>query len=127
MAKTLSHSAWKGTGNMSTQPLGELWVCLSPNDYEVRDCGSRIFYQQQIILELIEQFGFDQAVFLLKKMTGESDRIPLVKKYLHQLIHLDQEYDQVIIQDVTEVREEHVYRYSWKEGQSIRSITFTTE
>ena len=127
VAKTLSHSAWKGTGNMSTQLLGKLWVCLSPNDYEVRDCGSRIFYQQQIILELIEQFGFDQAVFLLKKMTGESDRIPLVKKYLHQLIHLDQEYDQVIIQDVTEVREEHVYRYSWKEGQSIRSITFTTE
>ena len=112
---------------MSTQPLGELWVCLSPNDYEVRDCGSRIFYQQQIILKLIEQFGFNQAVFLLTKMMVESDRIPLVKKYLHELIHLDQEYDQVIIQDVTEVREEHVYRYSWKAGQSIRSITFTTE
>ena len=112
---------------MSTQPLGELWVCLSPNNYELRDCGSRIFYQQQIILELIEQFGFDQAVFLLKKTTGESDRIPLVKKYLHQIIHLDHDYDYVIIQDVTKVREEHGYRHSWKEGRSIRSITFTTE
>jgi hypothetical protein len=25
------------------------------------------------------------------------------------------------------VREEHGYRYSWKAGRSIRSITFTTE
>jgi hypothetical protein len=50
-----------------------------------------------------------------------------VKRYLRQLIHLDHEYDYVIIQDVTEVREEHSYRFSWKEGRSIRSITFTTE
>jgi hypothetical protein len=61
---------------MSTQPLGKLWVCLSPNNYELRDCGSRIFYQQQIILELIEQFGFDQAVFLFKKTVTFSTRKP---------------------------------------------------
>ncbi len=112
---------------MSFQPLGELWICLRPNDYEVRDCGSRIIYQRLIILELIEQFGFDQAVFLLKKTSGESEKIPLVKKYLRQLIHLEHENDYVIIQDVPEVREEHVYRHSWKEGRSIISITFTTE
>jgi hypothetical protein len=100
---------------------------LRPNDYEVRDCGSRIIYQRQIILELIEQVGFDQAVFILKKTSGESEIIPLVKKYLRQLIHLEHENDYVIIQDVPEVREEQVYRYSWKEGRSIRSITFTTE
>jgi hypothetical protein len=115
---------------MSTQPLGELWVSLSPKDYELRDCGSRIVYQQQIIFELIEQFGFDKAVFLDPHGgygPRESEQIPLVKRYLRQLIHPDHEYDYVIIQDVTEVREEHIYRYSWKEGRSIRSITLTTE
>jgi hypothetical protein len=116
---------------MSAQPLGELWICLSPKDYELRDCGSRIFYQQQIIFELIEQFGFDQAVFLDPHGgygPRESERIPLVKRYLHQLVNADHEYDYVIIQDVPNVREEeHGYRYSWKAGRSIRSITFTTE
>ena len=115
---------------MSAQPLGELWVCLNPKDYDLRDCGSRIFYQQHIILELIKQFGLDQAVFLDPHGgygPRESEQIPLVKRYLRQLIHLDHEYDYVIIQDVTEVREEHIYRYSWKEGRSIRSITLTTE
>ena len=115
---------------MSAQPLGELWICLSPKDYELRDCGSRNFYQQQIIFELIEQFGFDQAVFLDPHGgygPRESERIPLVKRYLHQLVNADHEYDYVIIQDVPNVREEHGYRYSWKAGRSIRSITFTTE
>ena len=112
---------------MSAQPLGELWICLSPKDYELRDCGSRIFYQQQIIFELIEQFGFEKIVFLLPRGPRESERIPLVKRYLHQLVNADHEYDYVIIQDVPNVREEHGYRYSWKAGRSIRSITFTTE
>jgi hypothetical protein len=49
---------------MAAQKLGELWVLLRPTEEEQRDVGSRLAYQQQIILEVIEQFGFDQQVFI---------------------------------------------------------------
>jgi hypothetical protein len=39
---------------MAAQPLGELWILLSPTKEELRDVGSRLNYQQQIILEVIE-------------------------------------------------------------------------
>ena len=111
---------------MSAQPLGELWICLRPNEEELRDCGSRLSYQQQIILKIIEQFGFNQAVFILKKTEGR-DRIHVVRKHLHQLVHLNYENDYLVIQDVPKVREEHLYQYSWIEGHLIRAITFTME
>ena len=98
--------------------------------YKLDGSGATVALIVDEIFELIEQFGFDKAVFLDPHGgygPRESEQIPLVKRYLRQLIHLDHEYDYVIIQDVTEVREEHIYRYSWKEGRSIRSITLTTE
>ena len=49
---------------MAVQTLGELWVSLRPTEEEQQDVGSRLAYQQQIILEVIEQFGFDQQVFI---------------------------------------------------------------
>jgi hypothetical protein len=63
---------------MSAQPLGELWICLCPNEEELRDCGSRLIYQQLIILEIIEQFGFNQQVFIQPPQTEELGRIPVV-------------------------------------------------
>ena len=111
---------------MSAQPLGELWICLRPNEDKLKDCGSRLSYQQIIIHEIIEQFGFDKTVFLLKTTEGR-DRIPVVQQQLHHLVHLHQEKDYIIIRDVPEVREDRLYRYSWSEGTSIRAITFTTE
>ncbi len=44
--------------------LGELWISLRPTEEELGDCGSRLHYQQLIILEIIEQFGFDRQVFI---------------------------------------------------------------
>ncbi len=40
--------------------LGKLWISLRPTEEELRDYGSRLNYQQLIILKIIEQFGFDQ-------------------------------------------------------------------
>ena len=49
---------------MAVQMLGELWVSIRPTKEEQRGVGSRLAYQQQIILEVIEQFGFNQQVFI---------------------------------------------------------------
>ncbi len=49
---------------MAAQTLGKLWVSLRPTKEEHQDVGSCLAYQQQIILEVIEQFGFDQQVFI---------------------------------------------------------------
>jgi hypothetical protein len=110
---------------MSAQPLGELWICLRPNEEELRDCGSRCSYQQQMILKIIEQFGFDQAVFIQLEQTEGRGRIPVVQRHLHQLIHLNYTSEYIIIQDVPEVREERLYWYNWSKGHSIIAITFT--
>jgi hypothetical protein len=100
-----------------------LWISLRPRDEELRDCGDdRLIYQQHIIRELVEQFGFDRTVFILQATAGR-DRIPVVRQQLHQLIGLRLDHDYVIIQDVPEVRGDELYRYSWIEGRSVRSIT----
>jgi hypothetical protein len=45
---------------MAEQPLGELWISLRPIEEELKDVGgNHLNYQQEIILELIEQFGFN--------------------------------------------------------------------
>jgi hypothetical protein len=49
---------------MAAQPLGKLWILLRPTEEELRDVGSHLNYQQQIIFEVIEQFGFDHQVFI---------------------------------------------------------------
>jgi hypothetical protein len=64
---------------MAAQPLGELWLSLHPTKEELRDVGSRLYYQQQIILEVIKQFRFDRQVFIQQPpATGELGRIPVV-------------------------------------------------
>jgi hypothetical protein len=112
---------------MSAQPLGKLWICLRLNEEELRDCGSRLSYQQQIIFKIIEQFGFNQAVFIQPKQTEGLGCIPIVQRHLHQLVHLNYTSEYLIIQGVPEVREERLYRYNWSEGYSIRAITFTAK
>jgi hypothetical protein len=63
---------------MAAQMLGELWVSLRPTKEEQQDVGSRLAYQQQMILEVIKQFGFDQQVFIQPPPTFPSDRVPVV-------------------------------------------------
>jgi hypothetical protein len=53
-------------------------------------------------------------------------RIPIVRRHLHQLIHLNHTSEYLIIQDVPKVREERLYRYNWNEGYTVQAITFTT-
>ena len=111
---------------MSVQPLGELWICLRPNEEELRDCSSPLIYQQLIFLEIIKQFGFNQQVFIQPPQTEGLGRIPVVQRHLHQLIHLNHTSKYLIIQDVPEVREECLCQYNWNEGYMVRAITFTT-
>jgi hypothetical protein len=64
---------------MAAQPLGKLWILFRPTIEELRDVGSRLNYQQQIMLEVIEQFGFDHQVFIQQPpATRELGRIPIV-------------------------------------------------
>ncbi len=112
---------------MSALPLGELRICLRLNEEELRDCGSRLSYQQQIIFKIIKQFGLHQAVFIQPQQTEGLGRIPIVQRHLHQLVHLNYTSKYLIIQGVPEVREEHLYWYNWSEGYFIKAITFTTK
>ncbi len=90
----------------TAQQLGKLWICLRPNKEELGDCGSRLIYQQQIILEVIEQLGFDRQVFIQLPPTGDLGCRPAVLRHLHQLIHLNYTSDYLVIQDVSQVTEE---------------------
>jgi hypothetical protein len=94
---------------MSAQPLGKLWILLCPTKEELRDCGCRLNYQQQIILEIIVQFGFNRQVFIQLPKTGMLSRIPVVLRHLHQLIHLNHTSDYIVIQDIPEVTKERLY------------------
>jgi hypothetical protein len=112
----------------TAQQLGELWICLRPNEEELGDCGSRLIYQQQIILEVIKQFGFDRQVFIRLPATGDLGRRPAILRHLHQLIHLNYTSNYLVIQDVPEVTEERLYRYNWGAGYTFRTvITYTSE
>jgi hypothetical protein len=97
---------------MAVQPLGKLWISLRPTEEELRDCGSRLGCQQLIILEIIEQFGFDQQVFIQPPQTGTLGCIPVMLRHLHQLIHLNHTSDYIVSQDIPEVTEEQLYQYS---------------
>ena len=94
---------------MSAQMLSKLWISLRPTEEELRDCGSRLNYQQLTILEIIEQFGFDRQVFIQPAQTGELGCIPVVLRHLHQLIHLNHMNNYIVIQDVPKVTEERLY------------------
>ena len=110
---------------MAAQPLGELWISLRPTKEELRDVGSRLNYQQQIILEIIKQLGFDRQVFIQQPPTmGELGRIPIVLQHLHQLIHLNHTSNYLVIQDVPEVTEERLYRYNWDAGYTFQAVTY---
>ena len=92
---------------MTAQLLGKLWILLRPTKEELRDVGSCFNYQQQIILEVIKQFGFGHQVFIQQPPAmGELGRIPVVLQYLHQLIHLNHTSNYLVIQDVPEMTEE---------------------
>jgi hypothetical protein len=110
---------------MSAQPLGKLWICLCPNEEELRDCSSGLIYQQLIILEIIEQFGFNQQVLIQPPQMEGLGCIPIVQRHLHQLIHLNHTSEYLIIQDVPKVREERLYRTTgtrdtWSEQSYLR-------
>ncbi len=94
---------------MAAQTLGELWVSLRPTEEEQQDIGSLLAYQQQIILEVIEQFGFNQQVFIQPLPMFPSNRVPVVLRYLHQLLNLKYTSNYLIVQDVPEVTEEQLY------------------
>ncbi len=110
---------------MAAQPLGELWISLRPTKEELRDVGSRLNYQQQIIFEVIEQYGLDRQVFIRTPATGELGRIPVVLQHLHQLLNLNHTSDYLVIQDIPEVTEERLYRYNWGAGYTFRMVTYT--
>jgi hypothetical protein len=104
------------------EQLGELWISLRPSEEEVRDCGSRLIYQQQIILEVIEQYGFDRQVFIQLPPTGDPGRRTAVLRRLHQLLNLNYTSEYLVIQDVQEVTEERVYRYNWGAGRTFITV-----
>jgi hypothetical protein len=110
---------------MAAQTLGELWVLLHLTKEEQQDVGSRLACQQQIILEVIEQFGFDQQVFIQPPPTFPSNRVPIMLRYLHQLINLEYTNNYVIIQDVPDVTEEQLYQYNWSAGYTFHMVTYT--
>ncbi len=91
---------------MAAQPLSKLWILLRPTKEELRDMGSHLNYQQQIIFEVIEQYGLDRQVFIQTPATGELGRIPVMLRHLHQLLHLNHTSDYLVIQDIPEVTEE---------------------
>jgi hypothetical protein len=62
---------------MAAQTLSKLWVSLHPTEEEQQDVGSRQAYQQRIILEVIEQFGFDQQVFIQPPPRFRATEYPL--------------------------------------------------
>ncbi len=101
-------------------------MCLCPNEEELRDCSSRLIYQQLIIHEIIEQFGFNQQVFIQPPQTEGLGHIPIVQRHLHQLIHLNHMSKYLIIKDIPKVREDRLYWYNWNEGYTVQEITFTT-
>ncbi len=111
---------------MLAQPLSALWISLHPTEEEIRDCGSRLNYQQQIILEIIKKFRFDQQVFIQLPKTRMLGRIPIVLRHLHQLIHLNHTSNYIVIQDIPEVTEKCLYRYRWSKGYSFRTVVFHT-
>ncbi len=106
--------------------LGKLWISLCLTEEELRDCGSRLNYQQLIILEIIKQFGFNQQVFIQPAQMGELGCIPTVLRHLHHLIHLKHTNDYIVIQDVPEVMEERLYQYNWSERYMFQMITYTS-
>jgi hypothetical protein len=110
---------------MAAQPLGELWISLRLTEEELRDMGSRLNYQQQIVFEVIEQHGLDHQVFIQIPATGELGRIPVVLRHLHQLLHLNHTSNYLVIQDVPEVAEERLYQYNWGAGYTFRTVTYT--
>jgi hypothetical protein len=110
---------------MAAQPLGKLWTSLRPTEEELRDVGSRLNYQQQIIFEVIEQYGLDHQVFIQTPPMGELSRIPIVLRHLHQLFHLNHTSNYLVIQDIPEVTEERLYRYNWGAGYTFRTVTYT--
>jgi hypothetical protein len=110
---------------MAAQPLGKLWILLHPTEEELRDMGSRLNYQQQIIFEVVKQYGFDRQVFIQTPATGELGRIPVVLQHLHQLLHLNHTSDYLVIQDVPEVTVERLYQYNWGAGYTFRTVTYT--
>jgi hypothetical protein len=93
---------------MAAQPLGELWISLCPTEEELRDCGSRLNYQQQIILEIIERFRFNRQVFIQPPQMGTLSRVPTMLRHLHQLIHFNHTSDYIVIQDIPEITEEQL-------------------
>jgi hypothetical protein len=46
-------------GMTNATPLGKLFVSLIPTKRELQLCGSRLQYQQIIVFNIIEEFGFD--------------------------------------------------------------------
>jgi hypothetical protein len=110
---------------MAAQPLGELWILLRPTEEELRDVGSHLNYQQQIIFEVIEQYGLDRQVFIQTPAMGELGCIPIVLRHLHQLLHLNHTSNYLVIQDVPEVTEERLYQYNWGAGYMFRTVTYT--
>ena len=108
------------------QQLGELWISLCPSEEELRDCcGSRIFYQQQIIVEIIEQFGFDRQVWIqLPEPRIPGRRIP-VRRPLHQVLQITYTSDYLMVQGVPQVTEEQLYRYNWGAGYTFITVNHT--
>jgi hypothetical protein len=46
-------------GMTNAAPLGKLFVSLIPTKRELQLCGSCLQYQQIVVFDMIEEFGFD--------------------------------------------------------------------
>ncbi len=56
--------------------------------------------------------------------TGDSGRVPIVRKRLEQCMLLGYDIDYLVIQDMPRITTPREYRYNWTEGASFRTVVF---
>jgi hypothetical protein len=106
--------------------LGELWILLRPTDSKIRITGSRPKYQQRVIFQLIEEFGFNTIIHIQPPPTGELGCIPIVQKRLEQCMHLGYDSNYLVITDTPQIMTPCEYQYNWSAGSSFCTVTFNT-
>ena len=112
---------------MSTQPvLGELWISLRPTNSQIRITGGRPEYQQRVIFRLIKEFGYDTVAHIQPPPTGESVRLPIMRKRLEQCMLLGYNINYLVIQDMPRITTPREYQYNRSAGSTFCIVTFTT-
>ena len=125
-------------------PLGELFVSLIPTQSEVCTCGSRKQYQQLIIFNIIEEFGFDievivqvpprvrseinRGVSIFPRITTGPERHPAraaESQRISDCIHLGYLSDFLIIRGVPQYSTctvDQEYRHLWQQASNVAAM-----